>query len=602
LFAWDVSLFNIIVKVLKSKSKMKKSKLALLLIVTFVTMNVIKAQTIEDGRRFLYYERYKSARQLFEKLVAVNPANVEAVYWLGQSFIGPETDFDYPAAKQLYQKTLMANPNSPLLLVGMGHVELLENKPQDAKNRFETAISLTQSKNIAVLNAIGFANVHAPNGDPTYAIDKLKTATTLKGMKDPDVYANLGDAYKRLADGGNSQTAYENALTLNPAYARSSYRIGKIYQTQGIAQEEIYMRYFNEAIAKDSAYGPVYENLQQYYYLTNVKKSALYLDKYLVNTDDNPKNCFYRAQMKYAQGLFAETITKADECISTEGVEPYPNLYGLKAYAYNKLDDSLNSKSAFELYFEKQVPDKIGPTDNKTYAEVLLKFPDNDSLAGIYIDKAIAADSTEVGKVATIKTMTSYYEARKKYKNAADWYMKVLDFRKEIRKTDLYNAGNNYTKGGEYQKSVDVFEKYISLFPAESFGYYMNAKNFLRIDSADTEGKSFNYYTKIIDMTEQIKDKSGEPDRIKGALRYMIEFYANVKRDKDSALLYCDKAIALDSTDVDFKHIREIISSANITPLKNTPAKDAKPSQTKPSGTKPAGNKTSLPKQAEAKK
>jgi predicted Zn-dependent protease len=587
------------VKVLKPKSKMKKSKLALLLIVTFVSMNVLKAQTIEDGKRFLYYERYKSAQGLLEKLVAANPANVEAVYWLGQALIIPETDHDYPAAKQLYQKTLMANPNSPLLLVGLGHIELLENKLQDAKNRFETAISLTLSKNAAVLNAIGFANVNAPNGDALYAIDKLKLATTLKGMKDPDVYANLGDAYKKLADGGNSQTAYENALTLNPNYARSSYRIGKIYQTQGLAQEEIYMRYFNEAIVKDSTYGPVYENLQQYYYLSNVKKSATYLDKYLANTDENPKNCFYRAQMKYAQGLFAETIAKANECIAAEGASPYPNLFGLKAYAYNKLDDSLNAKMAFETYFAKQQPDKIGPTDNKTYAEVLLKFPDNDSLAGIYIDKAVAVDSTEVGKVATIKTMTTYYEIRKKYKYAADWYMKILNLRKEIRKTDLYNAGNNYTKAGEYKKSVDVFEKYISLFPNESFGYYMNAKNFLRIDSADTEGKSLIYYSKIIDMTDQIKDKSGEPDRIKGSLRYMIEYYANVKKDKVTALIYCDKAIALDSTDVDFKHIREIIFNANITPSKS-PA--PKPGTTKPAATKQTAEKPTDPKKPASKK
>jgi tetratricopeptide (TPR) repeat protein len=302
--------------------------------------------------------------------------------------------------------------------------------------------------------------------------------------------------------------------------------------------------------------------------------------------------------MKYAQGLFAETISKANECITAEGASPYPNLFGLKAYAYNKLDDSLNAKMAFETYFAKQQPDKIGPTDNKTYAEVLLKFPDNDSLAGIYIDKAVDVDSTEVGKVATIKTMTTYYETRKKYKKAADWYVKIINLRKEVRKTDLYNAGNNYTKAGEYQKSVDVFEKYITLFPNESFGYYMNAKNFLRIDSADTDLKSFNYYNKIIDMTDLIKDKSGEPDRIKGSLRYMIEYYANVKKDKASALLYCDKAIALDSTDVDFKHIREIISSANIAPTK-PPA--SKPGTTKPAATKQTAEKPTDPKKPASK-
>src|SRR5207244_2347224 len=129
-------------------------------------------------------------------------------YWLGQADIGLE---DTAAAKSLYQKTLMANPNSPLLIAGMGHIELLEGKLPDARNRFETAISL-QGKNIPVLNAIGFANINAKNGDAAYAIDKLKQATMLKGMKDPDVYVNLGDSYRKLVDGGNAQLSYEAAL------------------------------------------------------------------------------------------------------------------------------------------------------------------------------------------------------------------------------------------------------------------------------------------------------------------------------------------------------------------------------------------------------
>ena len=87
-------------------------------------------------------------------------------------------------------------------------------------------------------------------------------------MKDPDVYVNLGDAYRKLADGGNAQLAYEQALVLKPDYARAKFRIGRIYQTQGFAQEEIYMKYYNEAIAKDPAYAPVYENLYNLYYTT----------------------------------------------------------------------------------------------------------------------------------------------------------------------------------------------------------------------------------------------------------------------------------------------------------------------------------------------
>jgi tetratricopeptide (TPR) repeat protein len=267
---------------------MNKIKSGVLLLAALFVSNFLRAQTIEDGKKFLYYERYKSAKGVFEKLVNADPNNLDAVYWLGQALIAPEEGNDIAGAKALYQKALMANSSSPLLLAGMGHIELIEGKTQDARNRFETAISLSQGKNAAVLNAIGFANVVAKNGDVNYAIDKLKQATTIKKMNDPDVFINLGDAYKKIGEGGPAQTAYESALALNPNYARASYRIGKIYQTQGIAQNEITMRYYNDAIAKDATYAPVYENLYQYLYTTNVGQSAEYLEKYLANTDDDP--------------------------------------------------------------------------------------------------------------------------------------------------------------------------------------------------------------------------------------------------------------------------------------------------------------------------
>ncbi|MFZ4059107.1 MAG: tetratricopeptide repeat protein, partial [Ferruginibacter sp.] len=311
---------------------MIKIKKALLFLIALCNTVIVFAQSIDDGKRFLYYERHLSAKNVFEKLLASNANNTDAAYWLGQAFIGLE---DIASAKAIYQKTLQNNSNSALLIAGMGHIELLEGKVPDARNRFETALSLSQNKNIDVLNAIGYANAspETKNGDALYAIEKLQIATGLKGMKDPEVYCNLGDAYKKLADGGNAQKSYEKALALDPKYARAFYRIGKVYQTQGTAQEELYMKYYNDAIAADVTYGPVYKNLHEIFYSTDVTKSADYLDKYLANIDDEPKNCYFKASMKYAQGLFADALTACDACINGNPA-PYPNLYGLKGYAY----------------------------------------------------------------------------------------------------------------------------------------------------------------------------------------------------------------------------------------------------------------------------
>ena len=439
---------------------MNSIKFGMLVVVTLLLSSTIKAQTIEDGKKFMYFEKYQSAKNVFQKLMAVTPVSPETVYWTGISIMAGA---DYSTnslqeAKEIYRKALETNSNNALLIAAMGNIELREGKTQDARNRFETALSLSQNKDLEVLAAVGMANSDFDNkfADPAYAIEKLKIATTLKKFKEPAVYIYMGDAYKIMLDGGNAQLSYQSALNIDPKYARALYRIGKIYQTQGAGQEEIYMKYFNDAIEKDSAYAPVYKNLSDLYYNIDVTKSATYLDKYLANTDDDPKNCYYRASMKYAQGLFKEAITLAAQCIAGAST-PYPKLYGIQGFAYNRLGDSLNAKGAFENYISKADQSQIGSGDYATYANVLFKLPGNDSLAGVYIDKAVQLDTLESSKVAYLKTTSLYFENQKNYIAAADWYAKILTVKKVPTAFDLNNAGLKYFKYGNYTSSIDIF-------------------------------------------------------------------------------------------------------------------------------------------------
>ena len=43
------------------------------------------AQNVASGVNDFYAQRYKSAKATFEKLVAANPNDIQATYWLGQS-------------------------------------------------------------------------------------------------------------------------------------------------------------------------------------------------------------------------------------------------------------------------------------------------------------------------------------------------------------------------------------------------------------------------------------------------------------------------------------------------------------------------------------
>ncbi len=566
---------------------MSKIKAAFLFLAAAMVVNFVSAQNIDEGKKFLYYEKYKSAKSVFEKLLAANPNNADAAYWLGQTLISNNDNKDITGAKDLYRKTLEANSNSALLTAGMGHIELIEGKTQDARNRFETAISLSQGKSIPVLNAIGLANGNfdSKNGDAAYAVDKLKLATTLKGFKDPETWCLLGDAYRKFGDGGSAQRAYESALAITPNYARAPYRIGKIYQTQGYTQSEIYMKYFNQAIALDANYTPVYNNLYNLFYQTNVGKSAEYLDKYLtLMGEDEPNSCYYRASMKYAQALNAEAITQADQCIAAGGAAPYPNLFGLKGYAYDKLNDSVNAKASFEKFFALQKPEKIGPTDLETYARILLKFPGNEALAGTMIDKGIAIDTTEAGKVSLMKVMATKYESQKLYADAAAWYKKILDVKKNPTKTDIFNAANNFSRGANYTAALDGWAGYVTKYPAETYGYYMTAVTHGKVDTTMILGSAVPSYQKVIELGEAqwATDSAKVKVHLLNAYKYLIQYTYNIKKDKRGASDYCAKYLAKEPADTEVQGFKKIFDS----PATKSPA--STPAAKSATGSKPA--------------
>ena len=524
---------------------MRKIKIISLFVSLLISINIF-AQSIDEGKKFLYYEKYNSAKDIFTKLINANPANTDAAYWLGQAYLGMD---DIASAKVLYQRTLSANPSAPLLLVGMGHIELLENKTNDARNRFETAISLTKGKDANVLNAIGKANVDAKAGDAVYAIEKLRLAAE-RDKKNADILANLGDAYRKMTDGSNAQVAYQDALAINPNYSRASFMIGRIYQTQGFSQEPIYIRYFNDAIAKDANYAPVYSWLAEYYYRRDINKARSYLDKYVTLADADSKNCYYQASFLYASGKNQEAIYKADECIAAAGANPYPNLFGLKAYAYDKLGDSVNAKTYFQTYFAKQTAEKLGPNDYATYGRILLKFPGNEVMASEYVQKAVALDTIDANKIDYITSVANSYLATKNYTQAANWYVRLLSIKKNITKTDLYNAGINYYQGGSLISADSVFTIYKQKYPEDILGYYYGSIIKSNIDSTSAMGLAIPDYEKIIQLASLSADTVRAKQQMITAYNYFINYYYNVKKDKATAIAYNDKILLIDPTNV----------------------------------------------------
>lgn len=511
--------------------------------------NVLFAQSIKEGKQFLNRERYQSAEGVFQQILAKEPNNTEAAYWLGQTYLDNDRAYiDTAAAKALYQKMLQANPNDGLLMIGMGEINLMAGNKDAARNQFETAINNSKKRDLPdILYAVGRANIEPNNGDFLYGIQKLQQAAE-KDKKNAEIYNEIGLGYWKLHDGGNATANFQTALSLDPADAMASFYIGRIFQTQGYGQEPIYMRYYQDAIREDPNYAPAYYWLYTYYYTRDVNKAADYLNKYIAVADNDSKNCYAKASLLFVSKKYQQSITQANACIDSAGNKSDPNLYGLKGYAYNEMGDSLKAKEAFDKFFAVANPQKIGPNDYKTYGQILMKIPGQEAAAVEYINKAINVDTLVANKIKYAKDVAQSLANSKKYAEAGQWYGRVLKLDSSYGKTDLFYAGYDDYLGGNYKSADSVFKLYQQKYPEDVYGWYLGAHAEEAIDSAET-GMAKPLYQKVIEIGDTTKDKSTIKDKLIPSYRYMVAYYYNLKQQVDSAIMYNNKILELDPTD-----------------------------------------------------
>lgn len=560
-------------------------KRVLSLLVTVVIMgNMLFAQSIDEGKKFLYYDRYRSAKETFEKILAANPNNVEAVYWLGQTLINMK---DSSAAKDLYKKALGTNGNAPLLLIGDGQILLMEGKKDEARQQFETAINLSKGKDVGVLNAIGAANVKAKLGDPMYAIEKLKLATQTKKFKNAETYLIMGDAYRKMIDGGNAVMSYNKALEIDPKLAAAKNSIGKIYETQ--KNQEYYLKAYEEAVQLDPAYAPAYYNLFYHYWFRDINKAEGYLAKYAANTDQGPELEYAKADNIYAKGDFAGAKQRAQELITQYGEKADPRMYRMVAYTSDTLGDVNAAKEAMITFLSKADTSLILPTDYEELAKINSKMPGMEQEVFTNYQLAIDKDTSVENKVKLIQNAAALAKSTGNRSAEAEWLGKAFTMEKDPSARDLYNWAYANYQAGNYAKADSLFcDQYISKYPEQIYGYLWCARAKQAQDTTMEKGMAVDAYKTLAQKAVEL-DTSGQfkPYAI-NANFYLVSYYNDIAKEKDTAIYYTDEVLKIDPENENAKNVKNILTA----PPKKTSTTGTK-SGTKPkSGTAPKKKKT----------
>lgn len=524
-----------------------KTKMSMLAALLLFTVQAVFSQSLDDAKKDLYYEHYKTAIQTLQKVISSKPS-AEAYYYLGLAEMG---DGNVPAAKSDFQKGIQTDADAALNYVGLGRVSVSNKNYDSAKQAFQRAWTMTKGRDFDVVRGILEATSLSPKADGHYALDlvdqfKADRKNRRYDFTAPD-YTAIGNVYANLPDGGGkAATNYETAESVDPKYARAFYEEGNLWDRA--RQDSLALQFWNSAISADPNYSPALYQLFTYYRYRNLDKAKEYLNKYMALSDDKLNAQINLVDVLYLQKNYQQAIDQANQLMSKDvSNDTKTRLYKLIAYSNLAMGDSLDAKKNMDLYFQRQDTDKVLPKDYQFYADVL-KALNEDSLSLVYLNKFVDKDTST--NLNFIRQEADQLTKDNNFKAAALWYAKlfrVADSSKITMADYYYSSFSKYgaaLKGmGSWDAALAAWKTFSKKYPDQPSGYYYIGQC-LKAQDTTYKGLAIDAYNKYLSMLK--------PDELKSKteiLQIIYSYMAGCYETQDNqakAVEYAGKLLQLD--------------------------------------------------------
>lgn len=534
---------------------MKRTALAFLSGIVFTS--TVFSQTIEEGKKLLYYERNKSALELFQKIAAANPNDAVNIYWLGQAYIAGE---DLKAAKNLYEQAQQKGINDPIIWVGLGHINVLGKNMEAAKEKFEKALEASKSKkgnyNTDILLAVGRANADGNDkmGDALYAVEKLKLAAG-QDKKNPEAELLLGLCYLKMGRefGAEAVLSFREAENRDPKFAKAYYRTGRIYQVQ--ENFDLMSEEFEKAIKADPAFALTYLAYFLHYQYRDVNLAKENLDKYAVNSDKDCNSSYYVADYLYRAGKYNESLDKI-KMMEAGDCKDFPPLNILYAYNYDKLNDAANTKIYLDKYFASIATDKITPYDYKFAAQFYAKTAGSEMLAINYFSQAADLATAKNEKINFLSNAAKVAADAKLFFEQIRLLTKVTELKGTINESDYYSLSKAAIDAKEWVLADSLSKSYVTAFPDKPQGYGFRVLIAKAMDTDTTKGlaiEPINLYNELL-----LKDAEKNKKAIYSNYYYLLIYYAQKTGDIKTAIDITGKMMELYKDGEEFNFAKTI--------------------------------------------
>ncbi len=527
--------------------------------------SMVQAQDINQSLKAIDSEKFEMAKSMLKIVVNNDPNDGYATFLLGNIYL--EQDIQ-DSAKIYFDKGIVRKNNGNYNYIGLGQIELENKNKVLADQNFALATKDMRRKDFREYEFIAEAFMNQSTPDYKSALVYLNKAKAIDET-DAKVQAAFGDAYYGERNQNAAYTAYRNAYEKDNSLIRAKMQLGVLLKGAKAYPEAI--KAYDNVIAIDPNYGPVYRELAEtyYYWASNdqkkwneyIQKALQYYEKYMSLTDYSLDSRMRHADFLILAKDYKALEIEANKMKELDNVNPRILRYlGYAAYENGKPEVAIKSLNEYIASPKNKVIardyfylglSKIMKSNNAEAQTVNIE----EFNAGILdLKKSVEMESTMTNDLSAIGK--KFYEQKLYNEASAIFEIAVTNLESRNNVLDNFYLGNsiyfNNTRKGVVNvdkvalaKADIAFGKVIEASPTTQDAYIYRARTNRLMENDEMMAK---YYLEYIDVVTQKGPEEVANNKTKFVESYNLIAASLAFTDKAKAKEYFNKTLAIDPT------------------------------------------------------
>ncbi len=540
------------------------NKFKIFSIAFIVSASVSHAQDIDQAKKAIDGEQYENAKKILKSIINTKP-NGKVAFLLGNIYLKQNIE---DSAKVFFNKGLALSDGAKFNNIGLAQLDLNAGNAAAAQAKFDIVTKDIKKKDTEEFVYIARAYMNADKPNYISAIDVLNKAKAVN-PNDAQLLLALGDAYFGEKNQNDAYASYRNAFNIDSSLLRAKMQLGVLLKGAKAYTEAV--KAYDEVIAIDPNYGPVYRELAETYYLWGnnqpknyneyIQKALGFYEKYMSLTDYSLSSRMRHADFLILAKDYKDLEIEANKMKQLDKVNPRILRYlGYSAFENGNNDAALAALQEYVsktgnkiipydyLYLGKAELKKSIGADGKTVDQTLKTSGLSDISKAVVMEPLMTSELNEMGKA---------YFGQKQYGIAASLFEIATSDpnSKTFLEDNVYYSicviTENRSKDSKDMDKVALgkadkaMDSVIAQKPDYQEAYFYKGRINTALENDEAMAVNYQKYLDLL-LPKGADEITKNKAKITEAYNHMASHFANSDKAKAKELL--NKTLALDPT------------------------------------------------------